>query len=458
MNLKRRVCLNLVLALVFVALIQPTLSLAADPVAVDVTAVLETSPAFDDEEGRNSNSDDPAIWVHPTMVEKSLVITVKKEGGLSVFDLDGNEVQDIAAPPAPEGSEDNAPGRYNNVDLIYQFPLSTKKVVDLAVISDRGFDKLAIFAIDPAADGEETKPLTEITAPEAPFIFSKDQEEVNEERTAYGVATGHIGNQAVAFASQRESPNIAMMTLIATEEGLVSYEVVETFAVPTEFDLPDGTTWTPCQEDEGELPQVEGMVVDDKMGLLYLGQEQVGIWRTSLATPGADLTMIDSVRQYGVPYERTFNEEEEEYSCEILFDQDPGVSPGHMGEDVEGLTIYYNNNDDKGYLLASSQGDNTFVVYERAGSNAYVGNFRIVDGDATDSVEESDGAMVLNVALGDKFPTGLFVTQDGKNMPIDVDLEGEERVNANFKFVAWEDIANAFPEPLLIDPAGWSPR
>lgn len=444
--------------LVSFGLLQPVIAWAQDPGPVEVTARFETTPAFDDEEGRNSDSDDPAIWLHPSEVENSLVVTTKKEGGLAVFDLDGNEVQDIAAPTAPEGSEDNKPGRYNNVDLIYSFPISGSDTVDLAVVSDRGSDKLVVFAIDPTADGEETLPLTNVTAPDAPFIFSEDQAEVNEERTAYGLAVGYNGDQVVAFASQRERPVVAMLSLTTTAESLVDYTVVQTFSLPSEFELPDGSTWTPCQEDDEELPQVEGMVIDEARGLLYLGQEQVGIWRTSLATPGEDLTLLDSVREYGVPYERTFDEEEEEYVCELLFDQDPGVSPGHLSADVEGLTIYYHSDPEQGYLLASSQGDNTFAVYERAGSNAYLGSFQIVDSEATDSVQESDGAMVINVPLGDEFPNGLFVTQDGDNMPVDVDLDGEARANTNFKFVAWEDIANAFPEPLLIEPAGWSPR
>ncbi|GHH83717.1 hypothetical protein GCM10017771_11010 [Streptomyces capitiformicae] len=40
--------------------------------------------------------------------------------------------------------------------------------------------------------------------------------------------------------------------------------------------LPNGTSWTPCA-DPGDLPQVEGMVVDPVNKVLYAGQEDVGI-------------------------------------------------------------------------------------------------------------------------------------------------------------------------------------
>ena len=52
--------------------------------------------------------------------------------------------------------------------------------------------------------------------------------------------------------------------------------------------------------------------------------------------------------------------------------------------DVEGLTIYYGE-DGNGYLVASSQGNNTFAIYDRAGSNSYLGSFAVED------VEETDG-------------------------------------------------------------------
>ncbi|SEU23991.1 3-phytase [Nonomuraea wenchangensis] len=131
----------------------------------------------------------------------------------------------------------------------------------------------------------------------------------------------------------------------------------------------------------------------------------------------------------------------------------PGADPGHGGThlaaDAEGLTIYYRR-DGKGYLLASSQGDSTFAVYRREGSNAYLGQFRIGAGDGLDGAEHSDGSTVLNVPLGD-FDKGLFVAHDGENTPATADRE-----NTNFKLVDWDDIADELD--LEVDTGGWRPR
>lgn len=43
------------------------------------------------------------------------------------------------------------------------------------------------------------------------------------------------------------------------------------------------------------------MVVDDYSGILYLGQEQVGWWVTSVSQPAGNLSIVDRVREFGVP-------------------------------------------------------------------------------------------------------------------------------------------------------------
>jgi 3-phytase len=77
----------------------------------------ETPPLFDDEAEGNADADDPAIWLHPQHPHLSLVIGTKKDGGLGVYALGGHEVQAILAPPTP--SPEDAPGRFNSVDIAY---------------------------------------------------------------------------------------------------------------------------------------------------------------------------------------------------------------------------------------------------------------------------------------------------------------------------------------------------
>ncbi|MFD4629060.1 phytase [Streptomyces sp. NPDC058284] len=392
---------------------------AADPLP-GISPQVETPVLHDDDAGGNADADDPAIWRNTADPARSLVIATAKEGGLRAYDLDAHPVQSVAAPPAK--GPDDAPGRFNNVDLVNGLKLSSGRA-DLAVTSDRGTDRLRFYRIDRERTGG---PLTDVTDPAVPPVFSADQAEINEQRTAYGLATWQdkSSGRSYALVSQRERSSVALLELLPAAGGKVTYRKVRTLDLPSSFKLPNGTSWTPCAG-PGELPQVEGMVVDPSNGTLYAGQEDVGIWRLR-----ADLTgkpeLVDKVREYGVP--GVYDEETEE--CE------PGAGPGYGGKritaDVEGLTLV-NEADGDGYLLASSQGDNTFAAYDRELSdhNEYEGGFRVTPaGGALDGSEECDGAAALNEPLGPKYPHGLLVVQDGHDAP------GEgDRPSTNFKFV-----------------------
>ncbi|MFD3840041.1 phytase [Streptomyces sp. NPDC058642] len=403
--------------------------LAASPVtAADlptVTATSETAALYDDEAGGNSDADDPAIWRNPAEPGRSLVVATAKEGGLRVYDLDARLVQSLPAPKPP--SEDDAPGRFNNVDLVSGLRTSTGRA-DVAVVSDRGNDRLRIYRIAPSRPGG---PLTDITDPAAAPVFSADQTEINDQRTAYGLATWKdtTTGRSYALASQRERTRLALLELVPAADGTVGYRKVRTLDLPSSFRLPNGTSWTPCLE-PGELPQIEGMVVDPATGTLYAGQEDVGIWRLRADLTGKPV-LVDKVKEYGVP--GTYDEESEECTQGA----DPGYGGTRLSSDVEGLTLYQERDGD-GYLLASSQGDNTFALYDREVSedNEYEGGFRIAAASPTlDSVEECDGAAVLNAPLGDRYPHGLLVVQDGQETPEVPDGEGGTRTATGFKFV-----------------------
>ena len=422
----------------------------AETTIQEVRPQFETSPLFDDDAGGNADGDDPAIWVHPQHPRLSLVIGTKKNGGLSVYTLQGHEIQDIPTPPSP--GPDDEPGRFNNVDILYNFQLGNR-TVDLAITTDRGRDHLRFYTINPDAPSDGSLPLTEVTAATVPFVFSADQAQVNEQQTAYGLAVWKDDHGAAfAFVSQRHRTVVANVSLQDTGDGHISYQVVGSVTLPKSFVLPDGTTWEPCGE-PGEEPQVEGMVVDAGRKVLYAAQEDVGIWRMGLdfGTP----ILIDKVREYGVP--GVFDPAAEE--CALFHDQNPGFGGEHLSADAEGLTIYYGHGLE-GYLLASRQGDDTFAVYERVGDNAFVGSFRVIAArePTLDRVQASDGAAVINVPLNGTFQSGLLVVHDGDNTPEVLDDGGEVRPNTNFKFVQWGDVARAFDPALLIDRWSWDPR
>jgi 3-phytase len=396
-----------------------------------LTPRAETAPLYDDEAGGNSDADDPAIWRNAAEPGRSLVVATAKEGGLRVYDLDAREIQSLPAPAGP--TPEDAPGRFNNVDLVQGLKLSTGRA-DLAVTSDRGNDRLRFYRIDRDRAGG---PLTDVTDPAAAPVFSADQEEINDQRTAYGLATwtDRASGRSYALVSRRETTSVALLELLPTRSGTVGYRKLRTIDLPSTFTLPDGTSWTPCLE-PGELPQVEGMVVDPANGVLYAGQEDVGIWRLR-----ADLTgtprLIDKVREYGVP--GTYDEATEECT--------PGADPGYGGTrlsaDVEGLTLLPEADGD-GYLLASSQGDNTFAAYDRepADHNEYEGGFRVTAASATlDGSEECDGTAALNAPLGRRYPNGLLVVQDGDETP-----QGDDRAATGFKFVDLADVLTALDD------------
>ena len=280
-------------------------------------------------------------------------------------------------------------------------------------------------------------------APGQPWIFVNSTEELDEANTAYGLAvtrTTPNGKHAFAFVSRSAFTSVAKLRLSATADGRVGYEVVDEFDLPETFRLSRGVTWSACHDDDGELSQVEGMVVDDDNGILYLGQEQVGIWATTVARPARHMALVDRVREFGVPYSRVFDDAEEEFRCEYDYSRDPGLGSSYLTADVEGLTIY-DAGHGRGYLLVSSQGLDEFLVYDRE-TLEHLGNFAVGDG-VVDSVEESDGMHVANVNLGGRFRQGLLVMQDGGNSPDVADEEGETRDNTNFKFVRWADVAHA---------------
>ncbi len=160
----------------------------------------------------------------------------------------------------------------------------------------------------------------------------------------------------------------------------------------------------------GSYTNTEGMVADHEKGLLYAGNEEQGIY--------------------------VYHADEDMPTDHIRF---LPVKNDTLASDVEGLTIYYAASG-QGYLLASSQGQSYFSVFERDGENEFVRKFNIT------GVGDTDGIDVLNVSLNDTFPFGIFACHNGDVTPHPVNL------------VKWEDIADDIAPDLLIDTTYWNPR
>ncbi|HBI82015.1 MAG TPA: 3-phytase [Bacteroidales bacterium] len=271
-------------------------------------------------------------------------------------------------------------GKVNNVDLRYGFPLTNRKA-DIIATTNRTYNTLQIFTINP-----ETGELTEITRDSLKSSLAE----------VYGIALykSKISHKYYAFIAGK-CGGMEQWELIPTNDGGVTGKIVRKITIGS---------------------QSEGLVADDETGKLYVAEENLRIWRLNAEPDSGDTKVI-------VPLSDSLN---------------PKIS-----YDLEGLAIYHAKNG-KGYLIASSQGNNSYAIFEHEGTNRYIGSFKIGAG-TIDDVEETDGLDVCNSYLGDEYPNGIFIVQDGVN------TNGPDTLNQNFKIVAWKDIANLFNPPLVID-------
>ena len=150
--------------------------------------------------------------------------------------------------------------------------------------------------------------------------------------------------------------------------------------------------------------QTEGMVTDDFYGKLYVAEEDKALWKFE-AEPNKTNEKIKIV----------------------------SVKNSNMKDDFEGVTIY-DSGEGKGYVILSSQGNNSYAVFDRI-TNQYIGSFLIGNG-KIDGTNDTDGIDVTSISFGDKFPKGFFIAQDGAN------TQGKDTLHQNFKIVDWKSIAD----------------
>lgn len=423
-------------------------SQAAEPRVAAVRPALETPNLPDNR--FEADGDDPAIWLHPTDREDSLIVTAVKDGGIRVYDLRGRTVQIVG--PVIGGELD---GRINNVDVAYDVRLGGGGMADVVVTTDCGLDVIRIYRIDPKAG----RPLIEITGADAGRAFPRrpadrggglEANPLEDQNTAYGVAVWNDrrGGEVLVVASQRGKARLGLFRLVPAGGGPLAAEFVRDFRFLV---IHDGQDLRIENEDDPRRdwsPQFEGMTVNQRTGVLYAGQEDVGIWRVNLRTGRADARPFYGTRG------STVSEFREPRSV--------------IARDVEGLCIWYGLGREA-YLIASSQGaahgddaapsppyDDSFAVFDvDTGKPDLLGSFRVRAVQGIDAVQESDGADVISTGLPG-FPGGLFVTQDG----YDDDLDGlsGETDSTNFKLVPWQHIADAFRPRLAVAPNAWDPR
>lgn len=322
-------------------------AITGDP-AVTVTAVAETPPVGTANEDA---ADDPAIWRNPANPAASLIIGTDKKGGLYVYDLKGAQKSFLAAPGL------------NNVDLV---ELGDGTVVVAA--SDRSDlinGQIFLALLDRA---------TGILTPAGKVAIGPGE--------AYGICIDKPVSGTVTGAS---------FTVFNAPKNGVIYRTVVTRSAGAGF---AGTTTTLTT-----VPtQPEGCIADPRTGMLYIGEEDAGLWAINTATGAKGLVAPIDNRM--------------------------------LVADLEGLAIAPEGIDG-GYLVGSSQGDNAYAVWHLPDLTP-VGRFRIAAG-TFGSTEETDGIELDNRDFGPDFPGGIFIAQDGVNPP----------KAQNFKYARWDEILAA---------------
>lgn len=132
----------------------------------------------------------------------------------------------------------------------------------------------------------------------------------------------------------------------------------------------------------------ESCVVDDRTSTLYISEEDHGIWKVNLLSP---TTSKSPQRSLFIP------------------------TSTNLTADIEGLEIVGDT------LIASAQNGtggaskaNWLATFDLA-TGTWLGNFRIETATGSDDCDQTDGIAAYDGYLGETFPDGLFVCQDGFN-------------------------------------------
>jgi 3-phytase len=316
----------------------------AKPVAAAIETVVATDPAVD--------ADDPALWADPADPSRALLFGTDKTDGLYVHNLDGSVRAFFADGPL------------NNVDLRPGFTVNGRDMVLVAATERKRFG-IMTYLLDPATL----------------------------DVTRYGfIPTGKAFGEPYGFCMGRRGD--AFYLVPNSKQGKVNQYRVTAGADGPEVALERSIT-------VGSQP--EGCVVDDKRQMLYVGEEDVGIWRVGFdpadKAPPVKIAAIDGQR---------------------------------LVADVEGLAIIGDGGAD--YLVASSQGDATYPVW-RIDTDAYtyLGRFA-VEGGAIDNVTGTDGLTAWSGPIG-PFANGALAMHDTDDAP----NAGQQ----NFKIVGWTEVKAA---------------
>ncbi|WP_417655550.1 phytase [Pseudoalteromonas atlantica] len=299
-------------------------------------------------------ADDPAIWINEQDAKSSLILGTDKRRGLMVYDLAGNKVQSLNV------------GRLNNVD-VRQHQAINNETHTWITASNRTLNSISVFTVD---SENKVNHVTEVATNLAEI---------------YGMCM--YSSESGQYVFVNDKSGLFQQYKLTGGQGNLSGELVREFTLPS---------------------QPEGCSADDKLGQLFAGEEDAGIWYIGAEpTSGNKAVMLQGVNE-------------------------------QLVADVEGMEIYHA--DDARYLVVSSQGDNSYVLYKISDNTqpslSFAGKFNVIANldKGIDGAGETDGLTVTAKALPG-YPEGMLIVQDGYNrMPLQPQ---------NFKIIDWREVKKA---------------
>ncbi|MBM3751909.1 MAG: phytase [Acidimicrobiia bacterium] len=303
------------------------------------------------------DADDPAIWLHPADLSRSLIIGTNKvaapTGALVVFGLDGAMRQTVAGIDRP-----------NNVDMEHGVTLDGR-TIDVAITTERLQHRLRVFeilkdgsglaelGIIPVLDGQSG----DFAEPMGIGLYRRPSDGV-----LFAVVAPKLGPAANYLWQYR---------IDGTAGGGVTGTLVRRFG-----------NFSEKGAEPGEAGEIEAIVVDDALGYVYYADERHGIHKWH-----ADPDHADASRELAVF----------------------GLDNYQM--DREGLALYVKA-DGTGYLVSTDQvpGGSTFKLYRREGEpNAP--HRHVVIAEARTTADATDGIEVTSAPLPG-FPQGVLVAMN----------------------------------------------
>jgi 3-phytase len=191
-----------------------------------------------------NDTDDPAIWVHPTDPSKSIVFGTDKEtnGAIYAFDLEGNilankTIRNIKRP--------------NNVDVGYGFRINDTLTTDIMVFTEREKQQIRLFSVP------EMIPLDN-----GGFSVFEDAENI-ESKLPMGIALYKSPKNGLFYAivSRKNGPKKGYLYqyILTLDGGRIQTKLVRKFG------------------DFSGKKEIEAIAVDAEMGFIYYSDEGHGI-------------------------------------------------------------------------------------------------------------------------------------------------------------------------------------